>query len=157
MESGGHIVSNRKAHRDYTILRTVEAGIALVGTEVKALREHKVSLTDSFARVEKNGAFLHNVQIEPYEHGHQFNHEPRRVRRLLLHRQEVVRLGLETRQRGLTLVPLALYFNKRGFAKVELALAKGKKVYDKRETLKRRDQAREVDRAVRGREGRRPR
>lgn len=151
---GGRIASNRKARHDYTVLRTVEAGLVLVGTEVKALRAHKVSLTDSFARVERDGAFLYNVQIEPYEHGHQFNHEPRRVRRLLLHRQELLRLGNETRQRGLTLVPLALYFTKRGFAKVELALAKGKRQYDKRESLKRREQGREMDRAKRGRGGR---
>lgn len=145
------IASNRKARHDYTILDTYEAGIALLGTEVKSLRAGRASLVDAFAQ-EKNGEiYLYGLHIPEYAHGTWTNHEPRRTRRLLLNRVEINRLIGKTRESGLTLVPLSLYFSD-GWAKVELGLARGKRSYDKRETLAKRDAEREITRAV-GRRG----
>ncbi len=144
------VAENRKARHDYFIEETYEAGIALVGTEVKSLRLGKVSLRDSYAVVENGEVFLHNMHISPYEKGNRFNHDPKRSRKLLLHKQEIKRLLGKTQQRGYTLVPLRLYF-RRGKAKVELALVRGKKLHDKREEIARRDAQRELAREWRGR------
>lgn len=146
-----NIATNRKARYDYTILETFEAGIVLQGTEVKSLRNGKANLKDSFARVDRGEIILCNLHISPYDQGNRFNHDPLRPRKLLLHRAEIRRLAGKVAERGLTLVPLRLYF-KRGVAKVELALAKGKKLYDRREAIAERDARREIDRALRGKE-----
>ncbi|MGE5587699.1 MAG: SsrA-binding protein SmpB [Clostridia bacterium] len=144
------VATNRKAYHDYHIHETYEAGIALTGTEIQSVRRGMVSLRDSFARVEDGEVLLYNMNISPYEHGNRFNHEPLRTRRLLLHKEEIRRLQGKTQERGFTLVPLKVYL-RRGLAKVELALAKGKKLYDKREAVAKRDLAREADRAIKER------
>jgi SsrA-binding protein len=144
------VAENRKAHHDYHLFETFEAGIALLGTEVKAIREGRVNLRDSFARVEDGEVFLYNVNISPYSHRGYVDHEPLRRRKLLLHRSEIRKLIGKTVEKGMTLVPLRLYF-KDGRAKVAISLAKGKKEYDKRETLKRRDADREARAAIRSR------
>jgi SsrA-binding protein len=146
------VASNRRAFHEYHIVETFEAGIALMGTEVKALREGKANLQDSFARIEDGEVLLYHAHIQPYSHGNIQNHDPLRVRKLLLHRQEIQRLLGKTQERGLTLIPLKLYFNKVGRAKVELALAKGKTGPDKRESIKRREAAREIQRGMRERQ-----
>ncbi len=145
------VADNRRAHHDYHIIEVIEAGIALQGTEVKSLRLGRVNLREGYAAVEQGEVFLYNVHISPYEEGNRFNHEPLRRRRLLLHRREILRLSGLTRQQGMTLVPMRVYF-KRGRAKLELALARGKKLYDKREDLARKDAQREIERALRGKE-----
>ena len=145
------IASNRRARHDYTIVDTYEAGIALTGTEVKSLRAGRASLVDSFAQEKDGEIFLHNLHIPEYAMGTWTNHEPRRTRKLLLHRDEIRRLIGKTRESGLTLVPLSLYFS-NGWAKVELGLARGKKSYDKRQALAKRDAEREMSRAM-GRRG----
>ena len=142
-----NIVQNRKARHDYEILDSYEAGIVLVGTEVKSLRAGKVNLKDSYASIEKGEVILRSVHISPYEPGNRFNHEPERPRKLLLHRAEIRRLIGRSQRRGLTLVPLRLYF-RGGRAKVELALARGKKQYDKRETIAKKDLQRDMERAL---------
>jgi len=139
------VCQNRKAHHDYEIVETIEAGIALLGTEVKSLREGRANLKDSYARIRKAEAFLFGVHISAYSHASYDNHDPERVRKLLLHRQEIKRLLAKTQERGFSLIPLKIYF-KNGKAKVELALGRGKKSYDKRETLKRKQETRELDR-----------
>lgn len=141
------VATNRKARHDYTVLETLEAGLALQGTEVKSLRAGRASLVDGFATIDQGEVWLHGVHIPEYDQGSWTNHEPRRVRKLLLHRGEIERLIGKTRESGLTLVPLALYFT-QGKAKVELALARGKRSYDKRQDLARRDADREIARAV---------
>src|SRR5882724_2786163 len=141
------IVSNRKARHDSSILDTYEAGIMLQGTEVKSLRLGRASLVDSFATVDDGEIFLRNLHIPEYTMGSWTNHAPRRTRKLLLHRSEVERLIGKTREGGLTLVPLSMYFSD-GKVKVELALAKGKKTWDKRHDMAKRDAEREVSRAV---------
>ncbi|MFH1562018.1 MAG: SsrA-binding protein SmpB [Nitrospirota bacterium] len=141
------ICSNRKARYEYEILETFEAGISLKGTEVKSLRNSQANLTDSLARVEKGEVFLFNCHISQYPFGNIANHEPTRVRKLLLKRQEINRLIGKTQEKGLTLIPLRIYF-KRGKAKVELGLAKGKKLYDKREVIKKREHDQEIRRAM---------
>jgi len=132
------IATNRKATYDYFILEKYEAGIVLKGTEVKSIRQGKVNLRDSFARIIKGEIFLMNMHISPYTHGNVFNHDPLRDRKLLMHKKEIARLAGKVVQKGLALVPLSLYF-KDGRVKVELALVKGKKLYDKREDIKKRD------------------
>ena len=144
------VTENQKARYEYHILETYEAGLALTGTEVKSLRTGKANLQDSYARVENAELMLYNMHISPYEQGNRFNHEPKRTRRLLMHKQEIMRLLGKTREKGLALVPLKVYF-KNGLAKVELALAKGKKLYDRREDVAKRDAKREMDRAVKER------
>jgi SsrA-binding protein len=143
------IAENRKARHDYFVEETLEAGIALVGTEVKACRAGRVNLRDAYAQVQNGELFLHNMHIGPYEQGNRFNHEPLRTRKLLAHKQEILRLFSKVREKGYTLVPLRLYF-KKGRVKVEIALAKGKRHYDKRDDIAARDVQREVARALRG-------
>jgi SsrA-binding protein len=145
------IATNRKAHRDYIILETLEAGIDLKGSEVKSARAGKVNLNDSFARVEGSEVILYNTHISPYEQASYLNVEPTRARRLLLHRNQIKKITGQLTQRGLTLVPLKAYFNERGFVKIELALCKGKKLYDKREAIKRRELDLEMKRALKSR------
>ncbi|HTH23820.1 MAG TPA: SsrA-binding protein SmpB [Vicinamibacterales bacterium] len=149
-ESTQPIADNRKAFHDYHILETFEAGIALLGTEVKGIREGQANLRDSYARVEKGEIWLFNVHINPYSHRGYVDHDPRRKRRLLLHKHEIRKLIGKTVEKGLTLVPTKLYF-KNGKVKVAIALAKGKQDHDKRETLRRREADRETRAAVKER------
>jgi SsrA-binding protein len=141
-------IKNKKAYHDYEILEKYEAGIALKGTEVKSLREGRANLRDAFVRIENGEAFLFNAYIAPYSHGNLFNHEPTRRRKLLLHKSEIKRLVGRTQEKGLTIVPLRMYFNNRGKVKVEIALVKGRKKYDKREVIKRRELEREAQKAM---------
>ncbi|HEY5185800.1 MAG TPA: SsrA-binding protein SmpB [Actinomycetes bacterium] len=141
------IAQNRKARHDYHIEDVIEAGLVLTGTEVKSLRAGRASLVDGYAAISGGEAWLQGVHIPEYDQGTWTNHEPRRGRKLLLHRSEIARLIAKTRESGLTIVPLALYF-KDGKAKVELALARGKKTYDKRQALAEKQAKREADRAV---------
>jgi SsrA-binding protein len=138
---------NRKARHEFEVLETVEAGMELKGPEVKSIRAGHVSFLDSFARVDRGEVWLHNLHISPYEQANRFNVDPVRPRRLLLNRQEIRRLATKVDEKGLTLVPLDIHFS-RGYAKVTLGVARGKKLHDKRETLKRRQQEREARRAV---------
>ena len=141
------ITTNRRARHDYTILDTYDAGIVLTGTEVKSLRAGRASLTDAFAVVTDGEVFLHGMHIPEYAQGTWTNHDPRRVRKLLLHRKEINRLIGKTQESGVTLIPLSLYFN-NGWAKVELGLARGKRSYDKRQDIAKRDAQREISRAL---------
>jgi SsrA-binding protein len=145
------IAINRKARSDFEILEAFEAGMVLKGTEVKSLREGRMNLKDSYAMVRGGEMFLVNSHISPYSHGNMQNHDPERERKLLLHRDEIKRLTGKTVEKGLTLVPLKVYFS-RGRAKVELALARGKRQHDKRETMKRRDAEREIRRELKNRQ-----
>ena len=144
------IARNRRARYDYHVEDTLEAGLVLTGTEVKSLRAGRASLTEAFAQMSGGELWLHGLHIPEYAQGTWTNHEPRRTRKLLLHRKEIDRLASQVAERGFTIVPLSLYFS-GGRAKVELALARGKRTYDKRRDLARRDAAREVDRALRRR------
>jgi SsrA-binding protein len=144
------IARNRRARYDYHVEDTLEAGLVLTGTEVKSLRAGRASLTEAFAQLSGDELWLHGLHIPEYAQGTWTNHEPRRTRKLLLHRKEIDRLASQVAERGFTIVPLSLYFS-GGRAKVELALARGKRTYDKRRDLARRDAAREVDRALRRR------
>jgi len=144
------VATNRKARHEYHVEETVEAGLVLVGSEVKALRLGRASLTDSYARFEGGEAHLFNLHISPYEQANQFNHEPKRTRKLLLHKAEIRRLLGKVTQRGYTVIPLRLYF-RGGRAKVELALARGKKVYDRRRDIAERDAQRAIQRALKER------
>ncbi|TNE37249.1 MAG: SsrA-binding protein SmpB [Alphaproteobacteria bacterium] len=143
------VAENRKARHNYFIEDTVEAGIMLQGTEVKSLRTGKSNIAESYASVENGALYLINAYIPEYEGGNRFNHEPRRPRKLLLHKREIARLAQGVQRGGMTLVPLKLYFNERGRAKVELGLAKGKKLHDKRQTDKDRSWARDKARLLR--------
>ena len=145
-----NIAENRKAFHDYHIVDTYEAGVVLQGTEVKAIREGNVNLRDSFGRVEGGEVWIYNVHISPYSHRGYSDHEPMRRRKLLLHRQEIKKLIGKTVERGMTLVPVRMYF-KDGRVKVAVSLARGKKEYDKRETIKRRETERETRAAVKSR------
>ncbi|MBT8228567.1 MAG: SsrA-binding protein SmpB [Dactylosporangium sp.] len=145
------ITSNRKAYHDYTILETCECGMVLTGTEVKSLRASRASLVDAFAEVSNREMFLHGMHIPEYLQGTWTNHEPRRTRKLLLNRSEIDRIAGKLRETGLTLVPLSVYFSD-GWAKVELGLARGKRLYDKRQDLAKRDADRQIARAM-GRRG----
>lgn len=147
MASTKLVTKNRKAFHDYHIIERYEAGMELKGTEVKSLRQGKCNLKDSFARVQDGEIVLHGVHISPYEQGNIHNHDPERPRKLLLHKREIRFLAAEVSQKGMTLVPLSIYF-KRGIAKVELALAKGKAEYDKRDALKQKEETREMERAL---------
>lgn len=146
------ISTNKKAFHDYFIDETFEAGIELTGTEVKSLREHKASLRDSFATVRKGEVWLHNVHISPYSHGNRANVEPKRARKLLLHKKEIRYLAGKTAEKGATLVPLRMYFNPGNLVKVELGLARGKKLHDKRASIAERDHKRDVERDLRERQ-----
>ena len=144
------VAENRKAFHDFHLMETFEAGLVLLGTEVKAIREGRVNLRDSFARVEDGEVFLYNVNISPYSHRGYADHEPLRRRKLLLHRSEIKKLIGKTVEKGMTLVPVRMYF-KNGRVKVAVSLAKGKKDYDKRETIKRREADRETRAAIKSR------
>ena len=144
------VCQNKKARYDYEIIEVIEAGMVLLGTEVKSLRQGRANLKDSYARVKDGELFLMQSHISPYTHAYHDNHEPDRVRKLLVHKREIKRLQGKTQEKGLTLVPLKIYF-KDGKAKVELALARGKRSYDKRETLKRKTEERELERAIKDR------
>lgn len=144
------IASNRRARHDYTIEDTVEAGLVLTGTEVKSLRAGRATLTDGFGQITDGEAWLHGVHIPQYTQGTWTNHDPRRTRKLLLHRREIDKLAGSVSERGLTLIPLSLYFSD-GKVKIELGLARGKRSYDKRQDLAKRDAAREMERALRRR------
>ena len=141
------VAVNRRARHEFWIEETYEAGLVLTGTEVKSLREGRVSLVDAFARVDGGEVWLHHLHINPYAQGNIHNHDPLRTRKLLLHRREVMRLRVKTDQKGYTLVPLRLYF-RRGVAKVELAVAKGRHLYDKRERIAERDAERRIARNI---------
>ncbi|UCG32102.1 MAG: SsrA-binding protein SmpB [Phycisphaerales bacterium] len=144
-------ITNRKARFNFELLERFEAGICLQGTEVKSLRSGQASLEEAYARFQGSELYLINCHIKPYEHGNIMNHEPLRPRKLLLRRREIRKLATRVTQRGLTLVPLQIYFSKRGLAKVELALARGKAAHDKREQIKKRDQEREIRAALKRR------
>lgn len=144
------ICQNKLARLNYFIEDTYEAGIALVGTEVKSLREGRANLKDSYARVKEGEVFLYDMHISPYSHGNRANHDPMRKRKLLLHKREIKRLYGKANEKGLALVPLRAYF-KNGRVKVEIGLGKGKKLYDKRADLKKRDDRREMERALKSR------
>lgn len=147
-KDGGRLIAdNRKAFHEFHILERLEAGIALTGTEIKSLRMGQISLREAFCRIDDGQVWLFNAHIAPYTHGNRFNHEPLRPRRLLLHKQEIMRLWGKTREKGLTLVPTRMYW-KGDWAKVEIALAQGKKLHDKRETIVARDHQREMQRAL---------
>ncbi len=142
------ISTNRKARHDYHIEETYEAGIVLTGTEVKSVRNGRVNLKDSYGRVENGEIFLYNMHISPYEQGNRFNHDPLRIRKLLMHKIEIERLAGKINEKGYALVPLKIYLD-RGLVKIELGLARGKKLYDKRRDIAERDSKREVERAFR--------
>ncbi len=141
------LAQNKKANHDYNILTTFEAGMVLTGTEIKSVRARRVNLKDGFAQIRNGEVWLMNVHISPYDQGNQFNHDPLRNRKLLLHKKEILRLGNQLNDKGVTLIPLKIYL-KHGFAKVLLGVAKGKHEYDKRETIKRRDQQRQIQRVL---------
>ena len=144
------IATNKEAYHNYFILETIEAGIELRGTEIKSLRQGGANLREGYIRFANGEAFLVNVHISPYEQGYTSQHEVRRERKLLLHKAEIIRLGITIKQKGLTLVPLRLYWSKNR-VKLEIGLAKGKRLYDKREAIAAKDARREMDRAVRSR------
>ncbi|MDD5555847.1 MAG: SsrA-binding protein SmpB [bacterium] len=150
MERPRSVATNRKARHEYHFLETLEAGIALTGTEVKSLRRGRANIGDAFCVVEGGEAFLCNAHVSPYEFGNRANPDPLRKRKLLLHRREIAHIEGQVSRKGLTCVPLRIYF-KGGVAKVEIALARGKKAYDKREAVRRREAAREMARAARAR------
>ena len=143
------VTVNRKARHDYFIEETVEAGLVLTGSEVKSLRDGRVNLKDGFVRVDRGDAVLLNTHISHYDPASRENHDPTRSRKLLLHRREIDRLGGKVNEKGLTLIPLRIYFNARGRAKVEIGLARGKRQYDKRQAIKEREARRETERALR--------
>lgn len=144
---GNVFATNRKASHDYTIVDTIEAGMVLTGTEIKSIRQSKINLKDGFAKVKNGELFLHNVHISPFEQGNIFNHDPLRTRKLLLRRQQLIRLEKDVKTEGFTIVPLKVYI-KDGYAKCLIGLAKGKKNYDKKEALKQKDIKREIDRMM---------
>jgi len=148
---GKVIAQNRKANHDYFIEETYEAGIVLQGTEIKSIRAGRVNLKDSFARIEKGEVFLYNMHISPYEQGNRYNHDPLRTRKLLLQRKQINKLIGETKEQGYSLVPLKMYI-KNGYAKVLIGLARGKKNYDKREDLKKKEAKREIERAFKAKQ-----
>ena len=146
------VASNRKAFHNYSIEEKIEAGLILKGTEVKSLREGRVNLREAYATVAQGKAVLHNCHIGEYSHGNIMNHEPLRPRGLLLHKKQIQKLTGQVQQKGLTIVPLRIYFNLRGTAKIELGLARGKKYYDRRESAKKREAGREMERAMKARQ-----
>jgi SsrA-binding protein len=139
-------IKNRKAEHEYYIIQALEAGIVLVGSEIKSIRAGKVNFKDSYAKIENGEVWLMNFHISPWEKASYFNHQPERVRKLLLHRQEIKKLTGKVDELGMTLVPLEIYINAAGYCKLKLALAKGKKYFDKRETLQKKDLERESQR-----------
>ncbi len=145
------IANNKKARHDYFIEETYEAGIVLTGTEIKSARLGKVSIKESYARIEKEEVIIYGMNISPYEQGNRFNVDPLRPRKLLLHKREIRKLIGATKLKGLTLIPLTMYINEAGLAKLEIALARGKKNYDKREAIAKRDASRNMERAMKQR------
>ena len=145
------VANNKKARHDYFLEEIIEAGISLTGTEIKSVRQGKVSIKESYAKVDRGEVILYGMNISPYKEGNRYNVDPLRPRRLLLHKKEIRRLIGATTQGGMTIVPVQMYINERGLAKVEIALAKGKKNYDKREAIAKRDAERSMDRAKRKR------
>ncbi|MBO0476311.1 SsrA-binding protein SmpB [Vagococcus sp. DIV0080] len=150
-EDGNLIAQNRKARHDYAVIETIEAGMVLKGTEIKAIRNRRVNLKDGYVRVRDGEAFLVNVHISPYEQGNLFNHDPLRTRKLLMHKKQIEKLTVESKNTGITLIPLKIYI-KNGFAKVLVGIAKGKKQYDKRQDLKQKDMNREINRTLKERQ-----
>ncbi|WP_338653523.1 SsrA-binding protein SmpB [Sporosarcina psychrophila] len=148
---GKVVAVNKKANHDFAIEETIEAGIVLQGTEIKAIRTSKVQLRDAFIRIRNNEAWITNMHISPYDHGNQFNHDPVRSRKLLLHKKQISKLIGQTKEQGTAIVPIKMYL-KDGFAKVLIGVGKGKKDYDKRQDLKKKDAKREIDRALRDRQ-----
>ncbi len=145
------IANNKKARHDYFIEEVYEAGIVLTGTEIKSVRQGKVNIKESYAKIEQGEMFIYGMNISPYEQGNRFNVDPIRPRKLLLHKQEIRKLIGYTTLKGLTLVPLTMYINADGRAKIEIAVARGKKDYDKRDTIAKRDAARDIDRKMKER------
>lgn len=141
------ITTNRKAFHDFNIYEKYEAGIVLTGTEIKSIRKNAINLKDSFCKIEDNEVFLYNCHISPYEQGNRFNHQAERTRKLLLTKKEILKMHSKIKKDGYTIVPLEVFIQK-GFAKVEIGLAKGKKLYDKRDSLAKKDQQREIDRKM---------
>ncbi|WP_283678117.1 SsrA-binding protein SmpB [Lentilactobacillus sp. Marseille-Q4993] len=141
------MAQNKKARHDYSIQDTYEAGIVLTGTEIKSIRDRRINLKDGFVQIKNGEAYMMNVHISEYANGNQFNHDPIRNRKLLLHKKEIKRLSQDTSDKGITIVPLKVYL-KNGFAKVLIGVAKGKREFDKRESIKRRDQERQIDRVM---------
>jgi SsrA-binding protein len=142
------IALNRKARHDYTIDDTLEAGMVLTGTEIKSVRAHKVNLGDGYVRVERGEAWLVGAHIAPFEGGNRMNHEAKRTRKLLLHRSQIVELGVRMKAKGMTIIPLRLYIDARGHAKLELGIGRGKKLYDRRRDIAERDSRRDVERQL---------
>ncbi|WP_419882180.1 SsrA-binding protein SmpB [Peribacillus sp. B-H-3] len=149
--TGKQLAQNKKAYHDYFIEETFESGIVLQGTEIKSIRAGKVNLKDSFAKIERGEVYLHNMHISPYEQGNRYNHDPLRTRKLLLHKKQISKLIGDTKETGYTIVPLKIYL-KNGFAKVLIGLGRGKKQYDKREDLKKKEAKRDIERAFRDRQ-----
>ena len=143
------VANNKKARHDYFIEEIIEAGIALTGTEIKSVRQGKVSIKESYAKIDKGELILYGMNISPYKEGNRYNVDPLRPRRLLVHKREIRKLIGATTQEGMTIVPLQMYINERGLAKIEVALAKGKKLYDKREAIAKKDAKRSMERAIR--------
>ena len=141
------ITTNRKAFHDYNIFDKFIAGIVLTGTEIKSVRNNAINLKDSFCRIEDNEIFLYNCHISPYEKGNRYNHKEERVRKLLLNKKEILKMQSKIKKDGYTIVPLEVFISPKGYAKVEIGLAKGKKLYDKRETLAKKDQQRDIERS----------
>ena len=148
---GKLIAQNRKARHDYFVEDTYEAGVVLQGTEIKSIRAGRVNLKDSFARIQQGEVYLYNMHVSPYEQGNRYNHDPLRTRKLLLHRKQINKLIGDTKEQGYSLIPLKLYV-KNGYAKILIGLAKGKKKYDKREDLKKKEAKRDIERAFKERQ-----
>ena len=145
------LANNKKARHDYFIEEVYEAGLVLTGTEIKSLRQGRVNLKESYDKIEKGEVFIYNMHISPYEQGNRYNVDPLRDRKLLLHKQEIRKLIGYTTQKGLTLVPLQIYINEKGLVKMEIAVARGKKLYDKREDIAKRDAGRRMERMMKDR------
>lgn len=141
------ITTNRKAFHDYNIFDKFIAGIVLTGTEIKSVRNNAINLKDSFCKIEDNEIFLYNCHISPYEQGNRYNHKEERVRKLLLNKKEILKMQSKIKKDGYTIIPLEVFISPKGFAKVEIGLAKGKKLYDKRETIAKKDQQRDIERS----------
>ena len=144
----GIYIKNKKASFEFEFIETYTAGIVLTGTEIKSIRLSKASIAEAYGLISKNEILLRNMYIQPYENGTHYNHQPRRDRKLLLNRSEINKINRKIKSKGLTLVPVNLFINKKGLAKVEIALAKGKKIYDKREDLKKKDAKREIEKKI---------
>ena len=145
------VANNKKARHDYFIEDVYQAGVALTGTEIKSVRAGKVSIKESYARIERGEVLLYGMNISPYEQGNRFNVDPLRTRKLLLHKREIRKIIQATSEQGLTLVPLEMYINEKGLAKIDIAVARGKKLYDKRDDMAKKDAGRKIDRALKSR------